>query len=216
MPVRQESPLPLAKSTRASRAAKNPPPHIKIHAPPAVKPVEVLAGENQVDRGSNIGTGPQVGFPLKLQRILDKLEADGNTDIISWLPHGRAFLVKNSNRFVSEVMPVYFNQSKYSSFQRQLHMYNFQRINYHTRDKGAYHHPSFLRGHPQLAMQMKRTRVNGKGTRRPGNPGLEPDFWTMEPVAGISLGESIDIPISSSRDDDDVGEDDTASTTEEE
>ena len=26
--------------------------------------------------------GAQVSFPLKLQRILDKLEADGNTDII--------------------------------------------------------------------------------------------------------------------------------------
>ena len=33
-------------------------------------------------------------------------------------------------------MPLYFNQTKYSSFQRQLHIYNFQRITA-GKDKGA-------------------------------------------------------------------------------
>jgi hypothetical protein len=139
--------------------------------------------------------GQQVSFPLKLQRILDKLEAEGNTDVISWLPHGRAFIVHDSHRFVSELMPHWFNQSKYSSFQRQLHMYNFQRITAPGRDKGAYHHPSFLRGRPQLAQTMRRTRVNGKGTRRPGNPEVEPDFYSLEPVPGIVPGAQIEIPV---------------------
>ena len=84
----------------------------------------------------------QASFPLKLQRILDKAASDGKTDIISWLPHGRAFLVHDVDRFVSEVMSQYFNQTKYSSFQRQLHMYNFQRITF-GRDKGAYHPVSY-------------------------------------------------------------------------
>jgi len=138
--------------------------------------------------------GHPVSFPLKLQRILDRLEADGNTDIISWLPHGRAFLVHDSTRFVNELMPVYFNQSKYSSFQRQLHMYNFQRITSPGPDKGAYHHPDFLRGHPQLALKMKRTRVNGKGTRRPGNPESEPDFHRKEFLPSIAFGTKVDVP----------------------
>jgi HSF-type DNA-binding len=65
-------------------------------------------------------TASQASFPLKLQRILDKAHEQMRTDIISWLPHGKAFLVHDVDRFVSEVMPIYFNQTKYSSFQRQV------------------------------------------------------------------------------------------------
>lgn len=52
--------------------------------------------------------GVQASFPFKLQRILDKLEAEGNHEIISWLPHGRAFVVHDPDRFVSDLMTVYF------------------------------------------------------------------------------------------------------------
>lgn len=138
--------------------------------------------------------GIQVSFPLKLQRILDKLEAEGKTDIISWLPHGRAFLVHDSDRLVSELLPVYFNQTRYSSFQRQLHMYNFQRITA-GRDKGAYHHANFQRGTPQISLRMHRTRVNGKGTRRPGNPAQEPNFHSLGSLPSIVLGTKIEIPV---------------------
>ena len=127
-----------------------------------------------------------VSFPLKLQRILDKLESEGHQDsIMSWLAHGRAFMVHDPQRLVSEVMPLYFNQTKYSSFQRQLHMYNFQRITT-GRDKGAYYHPKFMRGHPSLCQSMERTRVNGKGTRQPGNPDAEPNLYQLPPLPNIS------------------------------
>jgi HSF-type DNA-binding len=90
--------------------------------------------------------------------------------------------------------PVYFNLTKYSSFQRQCHMYHFQRITCGP-DKGAYHHPSFLRGRPDLAMLIQRTRVNGKGVRRPGNPDKEPDFYSLPfrpPVTPLNfLGNNI-------------------------
>jgi len=136
----------------------------------------------------------QVSFPLKLQRILDKLDADGKIDVISWLPHGRAFLVHNSDRFVAELMPLYFNQTKFSSFQRQLHMYNFQRITT-GRDKGAYHHVKFQRGNPKLCLKMVRTRVNGKGCRRPGNPNKEPNLYDMDVIPPMIRGTKIEIPV---------------------
>jgi hypothetical protein len=138
--------------------------------------------------------GVQVSFPLKLQRILDKLEAEDKHDVVSWLAHGRAFLVHDPDRFVSEIMPMYFNQTKYSSFQRQLHMYNFQRITA-GQDKGAYHNSYFQRGKPALAIKMQRTRVNGKGTRRPGNPHAEPNLYKMESLPGIPFGAIIDVPV---------------------
>jgi hypothetical protein len=139
--------------------------------------------------------GVQSGFPLKLQRILDKFEADCHmTDVVSWRSHGRAFLVKNSARFVREVMPRYFTMSKFSSFQRQLHMYSFSRITASGRDKGAYWHPMFVRGAPEMAVKMQRTRIRGTGTRKPGNPNLEPDFYSMPALPTIAPGTHIDIP----------------------
>jgi hypothetical protein len=137
--------------------------------------------------------GIVVSFPLKLQRMLDKLEADQNMDIISWLSHGRAFIVHDSDTFVEKLMPVYFNQTKYSSFQRQLHMYNFQRITA-GRDKGAYHNPNFQRGRPQMCSKMYRTRVNGKGCRKPGNPSSEPNLYFMEALPPIEPGTAIEVP----------------------
>jgi hypothetical protein len=137
--------------------------------------------------------GGFVSFPLKVQRLLDKLEADRTTDIIAWLSHGRAFIVHNHDAFVEHLMPVYFNQTKYSSFQRQLHMYNFQRITA-GQDKGAYHHPHFQRGRPQLCAKMVRTKVNGKGCRKPGNPNTEPDLYSLVTLPFILPGTPIEVP----------------------
>ena len=42
-------------------------------------------------------------FPLKLYRILSTMEAEGLDDVMSWLPHGRAFAVHDKKRFQREV-----------------------------------------------------------------------------------------------------------------
>lgn len=124
-----------------------------------------ISGSSPGRQGYKVAVSQQHSFPLRLQRMLDKLEADGNATVVSWLPHGRGFMVHDADRFVAELMPIYFNQTKYSSFQRQLHMYNFSRITT-GRDKGAYWNINFQRGKPSLTVHMPRTRVNGKGTRR--------------------------------------------------
>ena len=73
-------------------------------------------------------------------------------------------------------------------------MYNFKRITGLGRDKGAYHHPNFERGNPDLCLSMVRTRVNGKGCRRPGDPDNEPDFYEMEYAPTIAPGSVVEIP----------------------
>jgi len=60
-------------------------------------------------------------------------------------------------------------------------MYSFQRIT-SGRDKGAYYHEKFLRNRPRLCQQMVRTRINGKGCRKPSNPHAEPDFYELPPL----------------------------------
>jgi HSF-type DNA-binding len=56
----------------------------------------------------------------------------------------------------------FFNQSKYTSFQRQLNLYGFHRVSSGP-DKNSYYHPLLLRGRPDLCRLLLRTRVKGSG-----------------------------------------------------
>jgi hypothetical protein len=97
-------------------------------------------------------------FPEKLHRMLKEVEETGLSEIISFFPHGRAFAVHNPTRFVNEIMPRYFRQSRLSSFQRQLNLYGFTRISSGS-DAGGYYHELFLKGRPNLSVHMRRVGV---------------------------------------------------------
>ncbi|KAK1748241.1 hypothetical protein QTG54_000180 [Skeletonema marinoi] len=45
-----------------------------------------------------------ITFPQKLMSVLDNDELE---DIITWLPHGRAFIILQKKKFASDVMPLY-------------------------------------------------------------------------------------------------------------
>ena len=61
-------------------------------------------------------------FPNLLYQILRNADADDAngsfSDIVSWLPHGRAFIIKDISKFETVVMPKYFSNSKWTSFRR--------------------------------------------------------------------------------------------------
>ena len=100
-------------------------------------------------------------FPQKLHQMLTDLERqEGGTDIASFLPHGRAFSIHKPRDFVKHIMPKYFRMSRFSSFQRQLNLYDFQRIT-EGPDKGAYYHELFVQGRPILSTMMKRNKIKG-------------------------------------------------------
>jgi hypothetical protein len=76
-------------------------------------------------------------FPLRLHTMLDAVETEHMTDIVCWQPHGRAFVVHDPKRFVRQIMPRFFRQHKYSSFQRQLNLYGFMRLTRKGPDHGG-------------------------------------------------------------------------------
>ncbi|CAB9511921.1 shock factor protein [Seminavis robusta] len=121
-----------------------------------------------------VGFGDQT-FPMKLHYIL---EQGCQSQIISWQPHGRCFVVHDMKEFVSSMLPLWFRQSKFASFQRQLNLYGFQRIT-QGRDKNSYYHEYFLRGRPLLAQKITRTKVKGKGARKASSPETEPRFYEL-------------------------------------
>jgi HSF-type DNA-binding len=44
-------------------------------------------------------------FPEKLQEMLRAVDGTENAEIVSWLPHGRAFLVRKPKEFTEVIMP---------------------------------------------------------------------------------------------------------------
>lgn len=127
--------------------------------------------------------GPRGGvttpFPVKLFNLLQK---NMHEDVISWQPHGRCFLLRKPKEFVTDVMPLYFKQSKLTSFQRQLNLYGFSRLTSGP-DKGGYYHELFLRGKDQLCTTMIRMRIKGTRTKAASDPDSEPKFYLMPPLA---------------------------------
>lgn len=119
----------------------------------------ILDAMEQRGRKGRTGT-----FPQKLHQMLSDLESEeGGTAIASYLPHGRAFAIHKPNEFVKRIMPKYFRMSRFSSFQRQLNLYEFVRVT-DGPDKGAYYHELFMRGRPILASQIRRNKIKGGAT----------------------------------------------------
>lgn len=119
--------------------------------------LESVNGSNNNDKSSvNVFPDDDEGdenakiFP---QRLMEILSNPNNQDAISWLPHGKAFLIVNRQRFADRVLPHYFRKTKYTSFTRKLNRWNFTRV---TRgpELGAYYHEFFQRGNEALCTQM--------------------------------------------------------------
>jgi len=89
-------------------------------------------------------------FPVKLMQVLSSGRYD---HIISWTPDGLSFVVKKPTLLVSDVLPLYFKEVKYTSFTRKLHRWGFVKI-LRGKELSAYFHKSFRRGHFELATQM--------------------------------------------------------------
>jgi len=129
--------------------------------------------------------GVSISFPAKLHKVLEQVEADGWGHVISWMPHGRCFVIHKPKEFSELVMPHYFRQSKLTSFQRQLNLYGFCRLT-RGEDAGGYYHELFLRGRLFLAKRMCRTKIKGTKFKAASNPEHEPNFYMMPPVLPVA------------------------------
>lgn len=104
----------------------------------------------EVDEKKNSEPAAAERFPKTLWKVLSD---ENNSNVIAWLANGRGFSVYNRKKLISEVLPRYFKTKKYASFTRRLNRWGFGCF---TKGQGTYvfHHPMFLRDHPDLSLYM--------------------------------------------------------------
>ena len=66
-------------------------------------------------------------FPVKLHSMLQKVQGTIYQQLIDWDPDGMSFVIYKPKEFADQLMGMYFKQTKYKSFQRQLNFYGFIR-----------------------------------------------------------------------------------------
>lgn len=101
--------------------------------------------------------GRAVKFPQTLHNILVSLEQDNRSDIAAFTPDGTGFVIYKPKEFIKDYFSKYFRASSFSSFQRQINLYCFQRIKCGT--DNIYWHPKFRRNCPDACLEMKRTKI---------------------------------------------------------
>eukprot|EP00985_Skeletonema_marinoi_P010001 scaffold4712_cov137-Skeletonema_marinoi.AAC.4 len=100
-------------------------------------------------------------FPAKLYEMLEIVDSLGLSDVVTWLPNGRSFQVKDPTKFMELVVPRFFKATKYRSFQRQLNLWGFLRV-VKGQGNGVWYHESFIRGSPEMISKLTRTRIKGQ------------------------------------------------------
>ena len=69
-------------------------------------------------------------FIEKLHQMIET--EDGK--IVAWLPDGLSFLIKNPDLFAKRLLPKYCGHTTFTSFERQMNFYRFQRMGPHEKE----------------------------------------------------------------------------------
>ena len=91
-------------------------------------------------------------FLLKLYTILETPEYQ---NIIHWRDNGKYFIVQNLHDFTENILNKYYKHNNYSSFVRQLNMYDFHKKR-SSQNEHIFQHKLFTKGQKELIPTIKR------------------------------------------------------------
>ncbi len=81
-------------------------------------------------------------------------QAENSPETVYWDPSGESFIIANTEKFI-KILPKYFKTKNYSSFVRQLNMYDFHKIK-NSRNYHEFRHEKFKRGRLDDLKNIKR------------------------------------------------------------
>lgn len=90
-----------------------------------------------------------------LQKIYEMLENESISHIIAWHSDGTEFIISSINEFSEKVLPTYFAHCNFTSFIRQLNMYDFHKLR-SINQEHIYTHPLFIKDRPDLLKEIRR------------------------------------------------------------
>lgn len=100
----------------------------------------------------------QHNFLVRLRVMLSDASRHGYQFVVSWAPHGKAFMIHDRPYFSNRIMPSYF-KSKFTSFRQSLRNHGFAQIGGNGWDEGAYYHKLFLREDPLLCQGLTQDQM---------------------------------------------------------
>ena len=101
------------------------------------------------------GTNTHVNVPMFLLKTYDIVCDPASDEIISWNADGASFVVWQVNMFSDQILPKYFKHNNFSSFIRQLNMYDFHKTR-NGANQQCFQHSLFQRDKKELLKDIRR------------------------------------------------------------